>query len=71
MKILIEVKPKSRIESVEKLNNGRYLVRVKAPRVKGKANKAVIKILRKHFDLPINIVSGHNSTLKVVEVGGL
>jgi uncharacterized protein (TIGR00251 family) len=67
MRITIDVKTGSREEGVDDLGEGRYLVRVKAPRKKGKANVAVLKVLRRHFGRNAIIVSGHTSTRKIVE----
>ena len=49
MKIQVTVKPNSKRERVEQINEGEYLVAVNAPAQEGKANKAVIAILSKHF----------------------
>lgn len=49
-------------------------VKVKAPPEKGKANKAVVKVLEKYLDLPkssINITSGTTSSRKVVNINGI
>jgi|WetSurSiteA1Bulk_404760.scaffolds.fasta_scaffold391881_1 uncharacterized protein (TIGR00251 family) len=68
MRIIIEVKAESRDESVEVLDNGHYLVSVKASRTKGKANQAVCKVLKKYFHKQVTLVSGASSTLKVFEI---
>ncbi len=68
MRITVEVKADSREESVERLDEERYLVRVKEPRQKGKANKAVLKLLKKHFGRQVTLVSGVTSTVKIVEL---
>jgi uncharacterized protein (TIGR00251 family) len=68
MRITVDVKADSREESVEELGEGHYLVRVKAPRRKGKANAAVLKVLRRHFGRHAEILSGHTSTRKIVEL---
>ena len=68
MIIKVDVKAESREEGVEDLGDGLYLVRVKAPRKKGKANTAVLKLLRRHFGRDATIVSGHRSTRKIIEL---
>jgi len=68
MRIIVDVKVESKEESVEILDNGRYLVRVKASRIKGKANHAVLKILKKHFHRQATLVSGASSTRKIFEI---
>ena len=68
MRITVDVKAGAREEGVEKTGEGVYIVRVKAPRRKGKANVAVLHLLRKHFGRPVHILSGHTSTRKIIEV---
>ena len=41
---------------------------VKEPRQKGKANQAVLKLLKKHFGKQARLVSGATSTTKIVEL---
>ena len=68
MRITVEVKADSREESIEKIGENRYSVRVKAARKKGKANKALLKRLKKHFGGTATILSGLTSTIKIVEI---
>ncbi len=68
MRITVDVKAGSREEGVEELGEGRYLVRVSEPRQKGKANQAVLKLLKKHFGRQARLVSGATSTTKIVEL---
>lgn len=68
MIITVDVKPGQREEGVEKLGEDHYLVSVKAPASKGKANKVVIKLLKKHLGKQVLIVSGHTSSRKIFEV---
>lgn len=68
MRITVDVKADSREDSVEELGEGHLLVRVKAPRRKGKANAAVLKVLRRHFGRHAVMVSGHSSTRKIIEI---
>ena len=69
MKIRIKVKPGSKTESVEV---GEVLViSVKEPAKDGRANRAVISLLARHFSVPqnkIRIVSGQSSKKKIVEL---
>lgn len=67
-RITVDVKAGSHEEGVEDLEEGHYLVKVKAPRKKGKANSAVLKLLQKHFGCRATIVSGHISTRKIIEL---
>ena len=68
MRITVDVKADSREDSVEELGEGHFLVRVKAPRKKGKANVAVLKLLRRYFGRQAVILSGHSSTRKIIEL---
>lgn len=71
MKITIKAKPSAKQNSVEKLPDGTYLVRVKAQARDGKANTAVIEALSAHFDRPksfITILRGQSGKTKLVEV---
>ena len=71
MKISIRVKPSSKTASVEKTEEGSYIVRVKAPAKEGKANEAVIKALGEYFGVPksrISILHGQSGKSKVVDI---
>ncbi len=68
MWITVEVKAGSKKDEVIRGEGDRYIVRVKAQRKKGKANTAVLKLLKKHFGQPARIVSGLTSTTKIVEI---
>jgi uncharacterized protein (TIGR00251 family) len=68
MRITVDVKAESREEGVEKISEDHYLVRVREPRKKGKANQAVLKMLKKHLGKQVFLVSGATSTTKIIEV---
>lgn len=71
MKIFVKVKPGSRKEVVEKIDDTHFSVDVKAKAEKGKANQAVIKILAKYFKIPrsqVKMVSGVFSRQKVFDI---
>lgn len=71
MKLFITVKPKSKEELVEKIDDTHFFVRVKTPAREDKANEAAIKALARYFDLApsqVEIVSGHRSRRKVVAI---
>jgi uncharacterized protein (TIGR00251 family) len=68
MIITVEVKTGSNKEEVYKGDEGSYIVRVREQRKKGKANAAVLKLLKKHFGNPARIVRGLTSTIKIVEI---
>ena len=69
MKLFITVKPKSKEELVEKVDDTHFFVRVKAPAHEGKANKAVVRALARYFDVApsaVEIISGTTSRKKVI-----
>ena len=68
MRITVDVKAGSNKDSVEEIGSNHYLVHVKAPRSKGKANVAVSKILKKHLGGYVELVRGHTSTRKIFEL---
>ena len=71
MKILVKAKPGSRQEKVERVDELNYVVFVKAPPKDGQANAAMVKLLSVHFDVSptmVEIISGHMSRIKVVEI---
>ena len=68
MRITVEVKAGSKKDEVVKGDEDHFIVRVKAPRKKGKANASVLKLLKKHFGRQARIVSGMTSTTKIVEI---
>lgn len=71
MKIFVKSKPSSKKEAVEKIDGKNFIVAVKDPPVKGKANRALVKTMAKYFDVPsssVQIVSGHTSKQKIIEI---
>ncbi len=71
MKIFIKVYPNSKEEKITKKDDGGFSVRVKASAQEGKANKAVVNILSKHFKVSKNsivIKAGHSSKNKIIEI---
>ncbi|MGZ3690029.1 MAG: DUF167 domain-containing protein [Pseudobdellovibrio sp.] len=71
MKITVSVKPNSKMDKVEKINDTEYLVRVHAPPVDGKANERLIELLSKYFKRPkscIELLSGTKSKKKIFEI---
>lgn len=68
MRITVDVKAGSNRDSVELIEEGHYMVHVKASPRKGKANAAIAKLLRRHLGRPVALVSGRTSNRKVFEV---
>jgi len=70
MKILVKVKPASKINIIKKINDNQINISVKEPPVQGKANQAVIKLLAEYFKVmpkQIKILSGWSSKNKIIE----
>ena len=70
MKIQVRVKPNSKTEDVT-MDRDIYVVRVKEPPKEGKANRAVVRLLSEHFNVPrssVTITVGLSSRNKVVEI---
>lgn len=71
MKIFVSAKPNSKIEKIEQIDKTHFNVSVKAPPVKGLANRAIAKVLAEYFDLSpsrVNLISGYTSRQKVFEI---
>lgn len=71
MKVTVTVKTNSKIESVEKLSDQEFIVRVNVPPVEGKANKRITELLSEYFDVPkskVSLASGEKSKKKVFEI---
>jgi uncharacterized protein (TIGR00251 family) len=71
MKINVLVKTKSKTEGIEKLSENSYIVRINVPPIEGRANKRIIELLAKYFDLPksqVILIKGLKSKNKVFEV---
>ena len=68
MRITVDVKAGSNRDSVEEINENHLMVHVRAPPTKGKANAAIIKLLKKHYDRHVTLVSGFTSNTKIFEV---
>ncbi len=63
----IKVVPNSRTEEV--IEGEPTVVRVKEPPQRGRANRAVVRLLSEHFGTQVRIVSGGSSRRKIVEIG--
>lgn len=71
MKVSAQVKTNSKVESVEVLGNGEFLIRVRTPPIDGRANEQVRELLAKHLNVPkstVTLVRGHKSKKKVFEI---
>jgi len=68
MRIEVEVKASSRVNEVLKVDEKHYVVKVSAPRQKGKANTALLKLLKRHFGRPVVMIGGFTSTTKIIVI---
>jgi len=66
--IKVAVKTDTAEESIEKIGENAYLVKLKEARRKGKANIALLKLLSRYFNRKVRIVSGLTSKNKIVEL---
>ncbi len=67
----VKVKPNSKKQAIEDAADGSLTVHLKSPPVDGKANKELIELLAKKFDVvksQIRIKSGLSSRTKLVEI---
>ncbi len=69
MKLLVKVIPKAKKNEIRDFKGGILYVKISAPPVKGKANKELLKFLKKKFEVKdIKIVSGEKSRLKTLDI---
>ena len=71
MRIFIKAKPNAKEEKVGKIDDLNYVVSVKEPPVKGKANEAIKNALAIYFKIGsshIKIISGYTSRNKIIEI---
>ena len=69
MKLLVKVIPSAKKNEIRDFKGGILYVKISAPPVKGKANKELLKFLKKKFEVKdIKIVSGEKSRLKTLDI---
>ena len=68
IKVIPNSKEEAVIEPEAEAELKTLIVRVKEPPIKGKANKAVVKLLSRYFNARVRIVSGTNSRRKIVAI---
>ena len=56
-KLLVKVKPNARENSIRQFEDGTWIAEVKAPPKDGKANRALIKVIAKQFNVTKSQVS--------------
>ena len=68
MKFWVKVHASCSKEKVEKINENSLEVWTKERPVRGKANKSLLRILKKYFGRDVRIVAGAYSKRKIIEV---
>ncbi len=72
MKVLrVKVKPNSKKQEIQAIEDGSLLVYLKSPPVDGKANAELIKLLAERFNVTksqVHIKSGLSSKQKLIEI---
>lgn len=69
IRLLVKVKPRSRVASLEQAADGTWLAALKAPPVDGKANAELIALVAERFGCPkrqVEIKSGASGRIKHV-----
>lgn len=72
MKIIVQIRPGAREQKIEKIDDGKYKVWVRAVPEGGKANAEMIELLAEHFNVAkssIRIIIGKTAREKLVEIG--
>ena len=72
-RLRLRVSPGARTKSIDRHGDG-WKIRVAAVPERGRANEAVIEFLAQRLELPeasIELVSGHSSRDKIVELTGI
>jgi uncharacterized protein len=71
MMISVKAKPAAREERVEKIDETNFVVSIKEPPVKGKANASIARALARYFKVSnsqVRLVTGFSSKQKVFEI---
>jgi uncharacterized protein len=73
-KLKVRVIPNAKKSEFAGYREGELLLRLNAPAVEGKANKAAVAFVAKYFDVPrsaVLLIAGEKSRHKVFEIAGL
>jgi len=71
MRIYVRVISRSSRNEVKKMGENEYRIKVTAPPVGGEANRMLLKILAKYFDIlksSLKIIGGKSAKVKIVDV---
>ena len=69
--IAVRVKPNARVSSLEEVEGGVWLARLKSPPVDGKANEELLELIARHFGCrksAVSLKSGASARLKLVRI---
>lgn len=70
-RIELKVITRAKKEEIKKISENSYKVKISVPPEKGRANKKIIELFSREFDIPkqdIKIVSGETSARKILEI---
>ena len=70
-KLLVKVKPNARENSLRQFQDGTWIAEVKAPPKDGKANRALIKVIAKQFNVTksqVSIKRGKSGRTKLIQL---
>jgi uncharacterized protein (TIGR00251 family) len=72
--LAVRLQPRARRDEIVGERDGRIVIRVTAPPVDGKANKALCRLIAKRAGVPpsrVNVVKGHTAREKLIRVEGV
>ena len=70
-KLLVKVKPNARENSIRQFQDGTWIAEVKAPPKDGKANRTLIKVIAKQFNVTksqVSIRRGKSGRTKLIQL---
>ena len=70
-KLLVEVKPNARKNSLRQFQDGTWIAEVKAPSKNSKANRALVKVTAKLFNVTksqVSIKKGKSGRIKLIQL---
>lgn len=68
MKIVVNVRPNSGRQEIQKVSPKEYKVFLKRQPEKNKANDELVSLLKKEFKCPVAILRGKTSHTKIIEI---
>lgn len=71
MKIFVKARLSAKKEKIEKISETNFVVWVKEPPIKGKANRAIVKAIAGYFNVApsrVVLVAGSSSRQKIFEI---